>query len=161
MIRSLQSKVKKALSYTKEEQFFIDFARWFQNYARLANDFVNKLANWCGTMQKLFRLEIECSYVDAQKYLSIGKGNYFHLKQFYSSSKFDQQFLGFPLKPPLLDDLENLLSKADEVEQKIQHNLSLSSIDEATMEQLNAEVSVCLFRSLVLFQSFSFFPLFF
>jgi hypothetical protein len=76
MIRNVQSKVKKALSYTKEEQFFIDFSRWFQNYARLANDVVNKLANWYGTMQKLFRLEIECSYLDAEKFLSMGKGKW-------------------------------------------------------------------------------------
>jgi hypothetical protein len=53
-----------------------------------------------------------------------------------------------------LDDLENLLTKADEVEQKIQNILSLTSIEEATMEQLNAEVSNSLLHVLVLFKSF-------
>jgi hypothetical protein len=40
-----------------------------------------------------------------------------------------------------LNELENLLSKADEVEKKIESILNSTSIDEATMEQLNAEVS--------------------
>jgi hypothetical protein len=70
----VHSKMKKALSLTKEESFFVNFARWFQLFAKSANDLVTKIGSWYSTVMKIFRGEVECSLEEAEKILSSSNG---------------------------------------------------------------------------------------
>ena len=76
MIRSVQSKVKKALSFQKEDAFFLAFAKWFQVYAKVASDKVGVIGTWCHSVLRIFRQEAECSFSDAEQLLETTKGKY-------------------------------------------------------------------------------------
>lgn len=150
ILRLVQPKVKKALSYREEEEFFMNFAKWFQSFTRMTSEFVNKFGNWYGNIYKLFHQEAECSLSDAERFYQMGKGkfsfvflfSFLCLFLFCNIVSFSFFFTKeFPIKPPLLDDLHALIEKANQFENKLQNILNSEKIDENLLESFNEEVT--------------------
>ncbi len=149
LIRSVQGKVKKALSLTKEESFFVEFAKWFQFYAKSASEIVNRVGNWSNSVHRILRQEVECSLADAQKLLQSADGRFRILN--FSNSALIFSGSEFPVRLTLIDTLKTSILQGTDLDGRIEIALQQSEIDDSEIEKLNDEVSLYASPLLLLF----------